>query len=94
MSLTLCQIKGATNTVIAELVVEPAHAIRRPLLGAIAPRPIPLLFAPRVPMLWVSEKGSSKNLPPGGALGGEGGTDEYLIFNRRNWSNSLASIIE
>ena len=55
MSLTLSLIKGVTNAVIAKLVVQPAHAIRRPFLGPIAPRTIPLLLAPRVPMLCVSD---------------------------------------
>ena len=54
MSLTSSLIKGVTNAVVAELVVQPAHAIRRPFLGPIAPRTIPLLLAPRVPMLCVS----------------------------------------
>ena len=55
MSLMSSLIKGVTNAIITELVVQPAHAIRRPFLGPIAPRTIPLLLAPRVPMLCVSE---------------------------------------
>ena len=55
MSLTLSLVKGITNAVIAELVVQPAYAIRRPFLRTIAPRTIPLLLAPRVPMLCVSD---------------------------------------
>lgn len=56
MSLTLILIAGVTNAVIAKLVVEPAHAVRRPFLGPIAPRTIPFLFAPRIPMLLVSDR--------------------------------------
>lgn len=56
MSLTLSPNKGVTNAVVAELVVKPAYAIRRPFLGPITPRTIPLLLAPRVPMLCVSDR--------------------------------------
>ena len=56
VSLTLSLIKGVTNAVIPELVVEPAHAVRRPFLGPIAPRTIPFLLTPRIPMLSVSDR--------------------------------------
>ena len=49
-------IKDGTNTVIAELVVESAHAVRRPFLRPIAPRTIPFLLAPWIPMLSVSDR--------------------------------------
>ena len=98
-------IKDVTNAIIAELVVEPAHAVRRPFLGPIAPRTIPFLLAPRIPKLTISDQ---PHLIASLALSRveylrlklnflfdfRGGTKVYLIFNKRKLSSSFASIIE